>query len=425
MPTKVQIVNRYVISDNVAGAAVVFDAAAIDAHSPRTRANGQVDVATEALADGNHVMHIVPDPTSAAPVGPAVAEGLDDTVKRMFRSLDVNVAVRKGKITTLGVPVAQALNGTVWAATNPVRVELQPIYYRSQYQNERNRTGADLTLIVVHQTASAANIGGTLQWFTDPKRAKDPKDGGTSAHYVVSAEGTPQVVKVVQDTNRAWHAGGSFWLGKTDVNHFAIGIELSHKTGTPFPAAQIDALLALLDRLRAAYPSIPANGVVGHSDVLTELGGRDCPGFDFDWALLERRGLGLIPSGAAANLDMYGGFFRLAAAPHNSFVKGDFDGSRTWGGVKWPAPAPAAAPGALPAKPAPPTVTGAPIAELQTDLRDIGYFVAVDGQYGERTRWAVEMFQQHFFAGSRRSLINNKDRQKVNQVTAEFIKQVR
>ena len=67
MPTTVQIVNRYVTSDNVAGAAVVFDAAAIDAHSPRTRANGQVVVATEALADGNHVMHIVPDPTSAAP----------------------------------------------------------------------------------------------------------------------------------------------------------------------------------------------------------------------------------------------------------------------------------------------------------------------------------------------------------------------
>lgn len=423
MPTTVQIVNRYVTSDNVAGAAVVFDAAAIDAHSPRTRANGQVVVATEALADGNHVMHIVPDPTSAAPVGPAVAEGLGDAVKRMFRSLDVNVAVRKGKITTLGVPLAQALNGTVWAATNPVRVELQPIYHRSPFQNPRDRTGADLTLIIVHQTAGSANIGGTLEWFNNP-------DSQTSAHYVVSAEAASQAVKVVQDTGRSWQAGhDTFWLGKTGVNHFSIGIELSHKTGTPFPDAQIDALLDLLDRLRAAYPSIPANGVVGHMDVLTDasliLAGRDCPGFDFDWVLLERRGLGLIPSGAAANLDMYGGFFRLAAAPNNSFVAGDSDGSRTWGGVKWPAPAPAAAPGAPPAKPAPPTVTGAPITELQTDLRDIGYSVAVDGHYNMRTIRAVQMFQQHFFAGSRRNLINDKDRKKVNQVTAEFIKQVR
>jgi hypothetical protein len=142
----VQIVNRYVTSDNVAGAAVVFDAAAIDAHSPRTRANGQAIVATEALADGDHVMHIVPDPTSAAPVGPAVAEGLGDAVKRMFRSLDVNVAVRKGKITTLSVKHAQALNGTVLGGTNPVRVQLQPIYHRSPFQNPHDRTGTDLTL---------------------------------------------------------------------------------------------------------------------------------------------------------------------------------------------------------------------------------------------------------------------------------------
>ena len=70
-------------------------------------------------------------------------------------------------------------------------------------------------------------------------------------------------------------------------------------------------------------------------------------------------------------------------------------------------------------------MTGAPIAELQTDLRDIGYFVAVDGRYNMRTIRAVQMFQQHFFAGSRRNLINDKDRKKVNQVTAEFIKQVR
>jgi hypothetical protein len=76
MPTTVQVVNRYVSSDNVAGAAIVLDGAAIDAHSPRTRANGQVTVATELLADGDHVMHVVPDQTSTAPAGPVVAEGL-------------------------------------------------------------------------------------------------------------------------------------------------------------------------------------------------------------------------------------------------------------------------------------------------------------------------------------------------------------
>jgi N-acetyl-anhydromuramyl-L-alanine amidase AmpD len=424
MPTTVQVVNRYVSSDNVAGAAIVFDGAAIDAHSPRTRANGQVTVATEPLADGDHVIHVVPDQTSTAPVGPAVAEGLAAAVTRMFRSLDVNVTVSKGKITATSAPLAQALNGAV-LGTNPVRVQLQPIYFRSPFQNANDRTGTDITLIVLHHTSGAANIGGTLEWYVNPASQ-------TSAHYVISAETVPQVVKVVQDTGRSWQAGhNTSWKGASAVNHFSIGIELSHKTGTPFPDKQFDALLDLIDRIRAGYPTIPANGIVGHMDVLLEdgsqiLSGRDCPGFDFQWPLLEKRGLGLIPSGAAANLDMYGGFFRVATAPHNMLIPGDDDGSRTWSGVKWPVPPPPPAPDAPPpAKPAPPTVTGAPIAELQTDLRDIGYLVEVNGHYNMQTLRAVQMFQQHFFAGSRRNLLNDNDRKKVNQVTAEFIKQVR
>ena len=77
---------------------------AIDAHSPRTRANGQVTVATETLSDGDHVMHIVPNPTATASVGPAVAEGLAAATTRMFRSLDVTVTVTKGKITATSAP---------------------------------------------------------------------------------------------------------------------------------------------------------------------------------------------------------------------------------------------------------------------------------------------------------------------------------
>src|ERR1700722_17558375 len=152
----------------------------------------------------------------------------------------------------------------------------------------------------------------------------------------------------------------TFWKGNSGVNHFSIGIELSHKTGTPFPGKQFDAMLDLIDRIRTAYPTIPANGIVGHMDVLLEnssqiLSGRDCPGFDFEWPLLEKRGLSLIPSGAAVNLDMYGGFFQVAASPKNMLVAGDSDASRKWGGVTWPVPAPPPGPGAPPPdKPAPP-----------------------------------------------------------------------
>ena len=299
MPATIHIVNRYINSDNVARAAVVFDGAAIDAKSPRTHANGQVVVATETLSDGNHVMNIVPDQTSADAVGPAVAEGLGKAVTRMYRSLNVNVTVSKGKITTVTLPPAQALNGAVLAGVNPVRVQLQPVYFRSPYQNENDRAATNITLIVVHQTEAAADIGATLRYFTETR------PDGTSAHYVISPEAAPQAVKVVQDTGRSWQAGkNTSWRGKKEVNHYSIGIELSHKTGTPFPPKQIDCLVDLIGRLRAAYPSIPADGVVGHMDVLLEdnhnwLAGRDCPGLDLSgpcwkprdsaWFLAEER----------------------------------------------------------------------------------------------------------------------------------------
>jgi N-acetyl-anhydromuramyl-L-alanine amidase AmpD len=71
------------------------------------------------------------------------------------------------------------------------------------------------------------------------------------------------------------------------------------------------------------------------------------------------------------------------------------------------------------------TVSGNPIGELQTDLRDIGYLVPLDGNFDARTEFAVMIFQKHFFSGSRRSLINAGERGKVDRVTAEFIKRVR
>ena len=129
-------------------------------------------------------------------MGPGVAEGLGKAVTRMYRSLNVNVTVSKGKITTVTLPPAQALNGAVLAGVNPVRIQLQPVYYRSPYQNENDRAATDITLIVVHQTEAAADIGATLRYFTETR------PDSTSAHYVISPEAAPQAVKVVQDTGR-------------------------------------------------------------------------------------------------------------------------------------------------------------------------------------------------------------------------------
>jgi N-acetylmuramoyl-L-alanine amidase len=429
MPTTISVTNRY-IGEPVAGAAVTFDQDQVDAQTPRTRPNGLVTIPTETLSDGAHTLHIIPANSTTDPVGPAVAETLGNNVTAVFRPLDIDIRIQKGAVQSPSVSAGQALNGSVGAGTNPVRVQLQPVYYRSSNQNPNNRKYTDITLIVIHQTAGANNIAGTLSWFANSKSQ-------VSAHYVISGEATPQIVKVVQDTGRSWHAGhDAFWDGKPKANGFSIGIELSHKTGTPWPPKQIDALLAFLDVLLKAYPTIKRDHIVGHMDVLTDaagvLTGRDCPGWDFDWTLLESRGFGLVPKSGPRDIDAYGRFFRLASSPHDSFRINDKDSSRRWGGRSWPAPTPSPAP--TPGGPSQQplqqdagtiqTVTGTPIRELQTDLRDIGYSVDVDGNYTQKTEAAVKMFQQHFFSGPRRAEIKDGERGKVGATTAEWIKRI-
>jgi N-acetylmuramoyl-L-alanine amidase len=415
MPTTVQVTNRYVDEDPVVGAAITFDQAPVSPQTPRTLANGTATVRTEDLTDGDHSLHVIPSHTSAQPVGPGVAEGLAASVRRMFRSFTVNITIRNGRIQSLNVPGGQAANGSVGAGTNPLRIALQPIYFRSPNQNSGARKHEDVSLIVIHQTAGSANIGGTLRWF-------DTSDSQVSAHYVISAESPAQVVKVTQDTSQAWQAGRhTWWSGQDNVNRISIGIELSHKAKTPWPRAQIDGLLNFLEALLKAYPSIQPHRIVGHMDVLTDanhvLTGRDCPGLEFDWVLLEQRGLGLVPSANNIRIGMaYEGFFRLASPPNDMLQSGDRDDVRKWGGKSWPAPKQDDDPLT--------TLAGNPIRELQEDLHDIGYAVNVDGQFTLRTQRAVEMFQQHFFAGSRRASIQDAERKKVGLTTAEMIKRV-
>jgi len=110
------------------------------------------------------------------------------------------------------------------------------------------------------------------------------------------------------------------------------------------------------------------------------------------------------PGGAISLDDAYGGFFRLRPTGH--LLKNDRDTLRVWGGGKpWPASVAAAvAQAGGPSN----AVTGNPILELQTDLRDIGYFAPLDGNFDAPTEFAVMMFQKHFFSGSRRTLIKQR-----------------
>jgi N-acetylmuramoyl-L-alanine amidase len=114
-----------------------------------------------------------------------------------------------------------------------------------------------------------------------------------SAHYLVDEDGT--IYALVEEQNRAWHAGVSFWRGATGLNDRSIGIEIvnpGHEFGyRPFPPAQMHAVRVLGHTILARWPGIVARNVVAHSDIAPNR--KQDPGELFDWRGLAASGIGL------------------------------------------------------------------------------------------------------------------------------------
>jgi AmpD protein len=91
-------------------------------------------------------------------------------------------------------------------------------------------------------------------------------------------------VQFVPFGERAWHAGRSAYLGREACNDFSVGIELEGTDEIPYEAGQYESLAALIKALIAAYPTLSAERIVGHSDVAP--GRKTDPGVSFDWERL-------------------------------------------------------------------------------------------------------------------------------------------
>jgi N-acetylmuramoyl-L-alanine amidase len=130
-----------------------------------------------------------------------------------------------------------------------------------------------VTMAVLHYTEMEREAA--LQRLTDP-------EAKVSAHYFISEEG--EVVRLVDEQKRAWHAGASYWRGHRDVNSASVGIELDHPGHglgyREFADAQIEALIPLLNDIVRRH-DIPRANVVGHSDVAPAR--KTDPGELFPW----------------------------------------------------------------------------------------------------------------------------------------------
>ncbi|HWM29077.1 MAG TPA: N-acetylmuramoyl-L-alanine amidase, partial [Woeseiaceae bacterium] len=187
-----------------------------------------------------------------------------------------------------------------------------------------------VSLLVIHHTTE--NFAESLETLT--KKSGYP----VSSHYLIPEPDDPtydqrklRIYELVPETHRAWHAGDSYWGGRTSLNDQSIGIELVNRThchrsavdtgdgiveaaeapgpGTidestaiagaapasicfypDFAESQIDLLVDLLEDVLKRHPSIKPTQIVGHSDIAPDR--KIDPGPRFPWQRLYRHGFG-------------------------------------------------------------------------------------------------------------------------------------
>jgi N-acetylmuramoyl-L-alanine amidase len=244
-----------------------------------------------------------------------------------------------------------------------------------------------VSLVVIHHTTE--NFADSLQTLTE--RSGYP----VSSHYLIPepddptyGDGRLHVYELVPETYRAWHAGDSYWGGRTSLNDQSIGIELVNRTwchrspldtgdgiveaaGARMPGAidestaiadavpesicfypdfaesQIELLTGLLDDILRRHPSIRPTQIVGHSDIAP--GRKIDPGPRFPWQRLYRLGFG-------------------AWYDDDTVI-------RYWERFR---------------------VQPLPLRNIQQALKVYGYGLEVSGEFDVRTRNVLRAFQMHF-----------------------------
>jgi N-acetylmuramoyl-L-alanine amidase len=134
--------------------------------------------------------------------------------------------------------------------------------------------------VIIHHTAQDSTER-TLHTFTLPRTS-------VSSHYVIGRDG--EIVQMLHDHFRAWHAGSGKWGNTTDLNSASIGIELDNDGFSYFPEAQINSLLKLLAVLKEKH-NIPTANFIGHADIAPTR--KVDPSPHFPWKTLADQGFGL------------------------------------------------------------------------------------------------------------------------------------
>ena len=220
--------------------------------------------------------------------------------------------------------------------------------------------------IVIHYTSE--NFEDSLRLLT--KKSVYP----VSSHYLIPQKGDPtypghrlRTHILVDERDRAWHAGRSRWSDQINLNHTSIGIELVNMSGCEKPIQglgnseefydschfrefddeQISLLVELLTSIHQRYPDLKPINIVGHSDIATDR--KVDPGPTFPWKRLYKQGFGIW-----YDEDDYR-FFRRTLKENTPTVE-----------------------------------------DMQSKLRNLGYSIEVSGQENLASQLPVRAFQMRF-----------------------------
>ncbi|MYA68305.1 MAG: N-acetylmuramoyl-L-alanine amidase, partial [Gammaproteobacteria bacterium] len=171
---------------------------------------------------------------------------------------------------------------------------------------ESTNRNSRIDYVVIHATSE--NFAESVRLLT--RRNDTPP---VSSHYLIPAENDPSynrrrllLHQFVEEEERAWHAGASYWAGETALNDRSIGIEIVNEFDCettpetdidslqceflPFEEAQIEMTIELLRGIQQRYPDIDPLDYLAHSDIATER--RSDPGPLFPWKRLYDEGIG-------------------------------------------------------------------------------------------------------------------------------------
>lgn len=175
---------------------------------------------------------------------------------------------------------------------NPTNALLDPVKYKPSSHYDERPEDAIIDMIVIHSISLPPGNFGTNaveKFFCGELEMTSHAHYSTIIHLRVAShlfiKRTGEIIQFVPFTKRAWHAGESFFAGKTHCNDFSIGIELEGSDDIPYEQVQYQQLGHIIPLLMRYYPAIRHDRIVGHADIAP--GRKTDPGPAFDWAYLK------------------------------------------------------------------------------------------------------------------------------------------